>query len=484
MKVSRSTQTGLLAVGRVSVNLSNILLAAVLSRLFTKEDYGLYREVFFFSVMLAPLFRLGVGNALFYYLPQEPNRSRTILVANLGILTLTATIWAAVFGLGGNVWISELVSSPAIAALLLWLIPYGFLEFPTIGVSPCLTARDRVSWIVPYTATSRLAVVVAVLVSVWWFGTVQSAVIANILSLSVGLVLGLVIMFRVCPEWVGWPNLNEYRRQMAIGVPLCLSAFISGFATALDKLLVSMFHTSEDFAVYVNGAFQLPLVPVLLVSVSTVLMPNMSRLCSEGRDQEALDMFSRAASKTGRIVMAMFAFCFFFADAIIVLLFGEIYEASAIPFRLYLLTLPLRIIHFAPALFAKKKNHEILYGSILILGVNAAVSVPLLFWLGPNGAAWGTVAATYFAEVPFMVWRTSKAYAQRPSQFVPWRQALRQLGGALLLAVVAWAICQALPWSTPWVHLVIGATIFGIGWAIWQRHYLATLPVLSRILRR
>ncbi len=484
MKVSRSTQTGLLAIGRVSVNLSNILLAAVLSRLFTKEDYGLYREVLFFSVMLTPLFRLGVGNALFFYLPQESNRSRTILVANLGILCLTATVWAAAFGLGGNVWIAQLVSSPALAGLLLWLVPYGYLEFPTIGVTPCLTARDRVSWVVPYTATSRFAVVAAVLLAVWWFGTVRSAVMANVLSLSVGLVLGLVMMFRCCPEWAGWPSPTEFRRQLSIGVPLCLSAFISGFATALDKLLVSMFYTTEDFAVYVNGAFQLPLVPVLLVSMSTVLMPNMSRLCSEGRDQEALQMFSRAAGQASRIIMAMFAFCFFFADEIIVFLFGETYAASAIPFRLYLLTLPLRMIHFQPALFAKKRNREILYGSVLILGVNAAVSIPLLFWLGPNGAAWGTVAATYFAEVPFLVWRTSRAYAQSPTQVLPWLHVLRQLFGAIMLAVLAWAVCLALPTSMPWVQLVVGATVFGVGWGFWQREYLATLPVLSRILRR
>jgi len=291
-------------------------------------------------------------------------------------------------------------------------------------------------------------------------------------------------MFRCCPEWVGWPRWAEYRRQLAIGVPLCLSVFIAGFATALDKLLVSMFYTTEDFAVYVNGAFQLPLVPVLLVSMSTVLMPHMSRLCSEGKDQEALRIFSRAAGKASHIVMAMFAFCFFFADAIIVLLFGETYEASAIPFRLYLLTLPLRMIHFQPALFAKKRNREIMYGSILILAVNTVVSLPLLFWLGPNGAAWGTVAATYLAEVPFMVWRTSKAYAQKPSQVLPWTHAFRQLCGALLLAVMAWAICQSLPESTAWVHLAVGAVVFGIGWTLWQWRYLATLPILSRLLSK
>jgi O-antigen/teichoic acid export membrane protein len=213
-------------------------------------------------------------------------------------------------------------------------------------------------------------------------------------------------------------------------------------------------------------------------------MPNMSRLCSEGKDQEALELFARAAAKASRIVMALFAFCFFFADEIIVLLFGENYQASAIPFRLYLLTLPLRMIHFQPALFAKSRNREILYGSILVLGVNALVSVPLLFWLGPNGAAWGTVAATYLAEVPFMLWRTSLAYGQTPARLLPWWHAFRQLVGALLLATVAFVIGHALPWSTPWVQLVVGTAVFGIGWSIWQWQYLATLPFLSHILPR
>jgi O-antigen/teichoic acid export membrane protein len=484
MKPSRTLGVALLSIGRVSVSLSNIILAAILARQLDKHSYGLFRIALFVIIVVGPLFRFGVGESIVYYLPREPRRTRTIVTAALALIWLGSAIWGAMLLFGGAEWIARLIGQPDVAGPMFWLVLYGFAAFPNVIVVNCLTALKQINWIVPYTILARLTVVASAITAVAFVATVEAAIVGNLIGECITLVFGLTLIYRACTEWDGWPRAEEYSRQLRLGIPLLLANFVMLLNHYADNFLVARYFTAEDVAVYSNGAFQLPIVALVLRSATLILLPDMTRLVSDDDDRGAIDLFRRAAQKSALPIMGMFAFCLFFADDMMVAIYGTPYLASAVPFRIYLLALPATVVHFQPAFFAKKRGGELLVRSCGLLAVNVAVSVPMLFWLGPNGAAWGTVAATYGFDMLLTTWRVGRLYRQRPIDVLPWKTILIETAGSLALAAVAWAICAAVPWSNAWIRLPIGAAIFCTSWAVWRRDFLLSLPILSRFAPR
>jgi O-antigen/teichoic acid export membrane protein len=185
------------------------------------------------------------------------------------------------------------------------------------------------------------------------------------------------------------------KNMVAYSIPLVLSTALGTIALQLDKIIVSAMCGPEEFAVYSNGAIEIPLIGIMTGSIAAVIQPDLRRMVAAGDTPAALALFRLAAEKSAFVLIPVMMFLLLSAEPFILTLFSAKYVGSVLPFRLYLLILPARIVFFGSFLMALGLNTVILYRTITSILVNLVVSIVLVYWLGYIGAIIGTIVSIY-----------------------------------------------------------------------------------------
>ena len=151
----------------------------------------------------------------------------------------------------------------------------------------------------------------------------------------------LYIVFRTVRGGADWPRLKNIRQILIYSVPLWLASIAGSVSISLDKVIVSSMCTPESFAVYSSGAIQLPFIGIITGSITTVILAEMTLLCKEGKLGNALELFRRIPAQTALFLFPLMVFCILFNKDIILLFYGQRYEASHIVFLIYLCSIPI-----------------------------------------------------------------------------------------------------------------------------------------------
>jgi len=397
---SRSTKAIILASGQALSTLVGLITAAVLARLFTKLDYATYRQTMLAYAFAAPFAMLGFNQALFYFLPTEKDRPRGVLVENL-LLLATGGLLLTVFLLcGGNELLARRFNNPSLATTLLILSPYPLLMLLAASLGACLLARDHAGQVALFNVASRLVMLVAVLVPCLIWPTPAVAIAGVVSATLLTTTIALILMFRACQEGDWRPSLTSIRKQISFSIPLGLAGLAGAISLSLDKVMVAALCAPTAFAVYVNGAMEIPLIGIITGSIFSVLIVDFRKLYSAGALDELRQLLHRAITKTSVALIPVMFFLLVVAPEVVTLIFGAEYRASATVFRIYLLLLPTRLLMWGAIFISTGKSQYVLYFQILILSLNALGTWWAISIFGPFGAAISTVAVVYLVADP------------------------------------------------------------------------------------
>jgi O-antigen/teichoic acid export membrane protein len=390
----------------------------------------------------APLLALGLPNALYYFVPRERSRARSILSGNLLLLTFTGAIFAGGMLLGGNEIIAKRFGNPALRELLRIYSPYAMLALPVSAAGTCLLSCGRTNACALFNVSARVLMLMCVVSSVAIWPCPHAAVSGTVVAELLALVIAVLLMYRTVPGDDWRPQVVNMRNQVRFAVPLGLAGMIGVISRSIDKVVVSSMCAPEQFAVYVNGAIDIPLIGVVTGSITAVLMPEIVELYSKGDSQAALNLWRRAAAKCSIILLPAMCFLFFMAPVIMRVLFSAQYTASSVPFRMYLLLVPIRIAAWGPMLMAAGKSSWILSRTIISLLINLVLSVIFVYFFGYIGAVLGSICELYLWAIPFHTFAISRLYGCPLRSVLP----LRRVSCVMLLSVTACLVFLARPY--------------------------------------
>ncbi|MEZ4471900.1 MAG: oligosaccharide flippase family protein [bacterium] len=487
MTSSRSAKAALLAVGKVLTQLVGIAIAAVLARMLSKHDLATYRQTMLAYAMVGPLFMLGLPNALNYFLAGDEDRPRGLLIDNLLLLAGMGFVFSLGIILGGDELLAWHFGNPDLAANLRLLAPYPLFMLPAAALGAVLVQRNRVRSLTIYNVLSRGLTGVAVIACFLVWPSTETAVAATTVTAGLVLVPALWMMWRAVPPdgKPTRPSLAGMRAQLAYSVPLGIAGLLGTLTLQIDKFIVSSLCSTEDFAVYSTGAMELPLITVVATSISAVLLPDMARLCKADRRQEALALWSRAGVRSALLLFPAAVLFFLLAEETMTVLYSDAYAESALPFRINLLLIPMRIVTWGLPFLALGLSGIVFKRSVLALVSNAAFSVLGVYLLGYNGAALATVLTMY------TWWILSSMLLIRDAYDVPLARILdlRALGrvAALSLAAGVVVIPRFLwPPESALLSALIYGSLYGLAaFALLYRYGPVDLrPFVQRVRRR
>ncbi|MEM7385605.1 MAG: oligosaccharide flippase family protein [Verrucomicrobiota bacterium] len=443
--MSKASKAGLLGVSQLLTTVVTLLIAAVLSRWLDKNEYSTYRKTLLVYQSLAPFLALGLPNALYHFLADDSLNQRKVYADNLFILTGVGLVFGFVMALGGNRVIAWGFNNDGLESTLLLL---GFYALPTLavtGLAAVLVTKGQVKVLALFNIVTRLLLFFTVVGVAFFFPHKAAPPIAAH--------LGMAFLIAGPALYLAWKNLSGTAvrpdgrgmvRQLKFGVPLGLAAVIGLLSVGLDKVIVAAMEPDEAFAVYVNGAFELPLISIVTASSAAILLPEMTRLFRQAELGEMLTLWRRSAVKCAVILIPFAGLAFLLAPEIMVLLYSEKYRLSSHPFMVYLLIIPIRVAFFGVIFQAADQSRTVLFYSLGTLLLNLLLSVFFVRWLGPMGAAISTVLVIYGFTVPYSIHRAAVVLGRSFREIFPLVPVLKI--GLCVAAVVAglWWVKQAL----------------------------------------
>ncbi|MCK4304321.1 MAG: oligosaccharide flippase family protein, partial [Candidatus Eisenbacteria sp.] len=417
-----TTQAGGVSLGRGLAALASLATAMVLSRILSENDYGTYRQVWLIFFTLAPILELGIPPSVSFFLPQLPSsKVKSYLIQNSLVLLVSGSFLGLAFLLLGGP-VEQLFKSPDLADLLCVFALFPALTIPFNMTENTLVALGRAGTAGMVSSVAALVQNGVILGSVLLGGSLSQ----TFLLLSLWALLRWGIAFtsllylsralRITWDW------RALRSQVGFALPMGAAAATGLLTRQLDKLIVSSGFSTEQFAVYANGSYEIPLISILTLSVTAVLVPAIVRAQAQGDVTEIRRLWHGAARRMAWLFFPAFSFLFIAAQPLMVFLFSEKYAASAAPFRVFLFLLPLRIAFYGAFLRALGKTRPILITSLGAMVISLVLALVLiriepLGFLAPAIAA---VIASYWAAW-YSIRVALRTLNWRWREYFPWR---------------------------------------------------------------
>ena len=466
MKSSRTGKVLALSLGQALTNVVALVSGMVLARVLSKTDLATYRQTMLAYDVVLPLLSLGLASGVYYFLPTEKNRARGVVVDGLVLMVGMGLLYAIFIALGGNHLLAKRFSNPAIVSTLAYLVPLPILMLPARLMPSVMVVQNQVQKLTVYNVLTSLFLAVSVIAACLLWKTPDAMVLMRVaVSLGIG-AIGIHLMLQAVPRDSWQPSWTNMKRMVAYSIPMVGAAAMGTIAIQLDKLIVSSMCPPEQFAVYSNGAIEIPLVAILTGSITSVIQPELRRMVVAEDFASALALFRQASEKSAVILLPTMVFLLVSAKSFILTLFSAKYFGSVLPFQLYLLILPVRIVNYGAFMMALGKNRLIMYRAMTGLVANFILSIILVHWIGYIGAILGTILTLYTINCALNFTVISRAVGCHWWEVLPFPSLFQLLGGAVLAALPVLLIGY-LPWRLPPVGmLAVNSVVFALALAL------------------
>ena len=441
-----------------------LLIAVVLARSLTRDDFGTFNQVWLVNKSLLYLFALGLPVSVYYFLPRLPQmKIKGFILQTLISLTILALPFSiSMYALGD--WLAVHFNNPGLTYYLRLFAIYPLIMLPTVSTDAILIGLGRTKHAALFEIVSKTAMVGAVAA-------------AGILEQRLDLVFKALIAYAVAQSllaiWmVWWPlrgikfrfSVAEWKKQLAYSAPYGMATLAGALNDQVDKILIALFYPPAIFALYAAGAFEIPLAGVTSVPVVSVIMGGLTKKFTAGDIEGFLQLWHQSMLKLALPVFAVAAFLMVFAEPIIVGLFSSDYADSVWPFRIFLLLLPLRITVPWQVLASLGETKFVFKAMIAAMTVNIILGYTMIQSIGWFGPAMAAAFTGYLFSALIMV-EIRNRLSVNLGRLVPWR-LLARVG---LIAIVAAACSAAVPFlsiNPLWklgAGLVVFATVYLIG---------------------
>lgn len=439
MKNSLSYQALLLTAAKSLDVFTLLLLGMILSRVLSMEDYGSYRQVWLLYYTLIPLFTMGIATSINYFIPRfETEQQKTFVFQTYAGLFVLGLAFAAFLYLGAG-YFGSMFNNPALIVLLKIFALVPLLTMPTSyyhNLYICLKKAVYAAVILTFATLARFG---AVLLAIYIEPTLE-----NIFRFLLFYYVAefAVLSFLVFKPFFSVPLKTKHQNlmeQLRFTVPIGMSSLVGTFSKAIDKLVISGNFSAREFAIYANGAQELPIARILNAAIMSVLMPELVVLYRKGELGALLDLWHRSIRKVTLIILPCMVFLFIFARECLVILYSEKYLDSALIFQIYLLTMPIRVTTFGSVLLAAGMSRVILLYSVYTVVISVVLNVAMIKALGVPGAALATVLSIYLMAFIQLI-KIRDVVKCALSQVYPWLLTIKIFMVSLAAGIIPWLI--------------------------------------------
>ncbi len=413
-----------------------LVMGMLMVRHLTKFDYGTFRQIMLFSVLISSTIAIGLPQSLSYFIPRvSADKEKKQLAFQVFILLTLLGLVAAAVSYLFRFWISEQFNNPELLHYS-WIFSLFFLFLiPSKCTQPTLVSLGRTKFASLLNAGTSIFNFFFVIIPLLLGKDLR---IILIFMLSVYILKFLLVTSILLTLKGGWPKLLDFpslKSQFVYSFPLGGSIMVGVVRKYIDQFIIAFFYTPVNFAVYSRGAFELPFVALLPYTLSTLMIPKIAEYHKEGKRSSILHLWQESMWKVSLVFFPLFVYAFIFADEIITLLFTSNYSESVLIFRIYLVLLPVRIASYRTILQAIGKTRIIFKAVNISLFLSVSLGIVLERIFGFSGPAVAIVISE-LAGCGYMLWQTKIHMKLSFWDLLPYQRLIRPLSCSLIACVL------------------------------------------------
>jgi|SRR5690554_683164 len=393
MSLVRKVST--LTFGRGLNILINFLFLPYMARMLSYDDYGTYGQVLLVVSFASAFLTFGLPQILYVYLSKEEADKKQTFSSNTLTLLIFGIIGAVVL-VSFSGYISSWLENPRISFLLKIFSWSLVFQIPYESIVSWLIYNGKVKVVALLSVFSNLLKVLLVVVVVQLFESVELVFYSILITVIAQFVVAIYI---VRSKLVFNIKVNTTVQQIKDGFPLGLTALFGTGILYIDGIMISNMLGVESYAIYRNGAIEVPFVSTIYASIAAIILPEVSKLFGKNRLNDIIVLKKRVIMNSIALIYPVLVFMLFYSNDFIVLYLGERYEASAIIFAIFNLTLLLRVNSYSDVLISANKGKLILIIYLIAFVVNIGLNYLLINELGRVGAAISTVGSIFLLAI-------------------------------------------------------------------------------------
>lgn len=464
MDRSLTRQMGYLFIGRAVAFVFVFALPLVLVRIFSQEEFGLYKQLFLIHATLASILTFGFSASLYYFVPRHEGAERHAYVSQ------TLLILAGLGGGGAGLLVAfraqvaQALNNPDLASYIPALAVFIVLSLVASVLETLMVILKQARMAALTNLCSemlRAGVMIGVSVLLH---SMMALVLAALAWAGCRFVVLLAYLRRQGMPW--WTPFDRGRltEQCRYSVPFGLAVIVAVCANDLHQYVVSYLFNPVLFALYSVGCLQIPVISMVFESVADVTLVRITELRKEGRLEDIARLMGDSVTKLGLLLFPVYVWLVLNARDFIVLLYTERFEASVEIFRVFLTLIPLAILELNYVVRAFADTGFILRVNLARLALSAALLVTLVPSVGLVGGAVATVGALGLTGI--LTLRKLRTLLEVPIRcLLPWSRLSGIVGVSIMAGIVAWGI-PASAGSGPGGRLLLSAMIFAVCYAV------------------
>jgi len=422
MSESKSKKVIALSLGQILATLSTLMVSIVAARYLSYHDFATYKQTLMVYEFAMPVLTLGIPSAIFYFLPKEKGSKLALSFNSMVLLFALGILFFVLLQLGGIEFISAKLNNPDLHKTLHWFSVYAIFAFPVLVLNGVLVYFNKTIRLASFNIVSAAVPALFVVLFMIYYGSYQMPIIARIASVIVLLPVAIVFLRNTASGSIFPIKLDKSIDIIKFSIPLGFASLFDIISQQLDKGIVAFMGSSEEYALYINGAIEIPLIAIITGSLRTVILGEMSNEYSKGNKTGAIAIFRDAGEKSASLLIPAMFFFLVVSKQFITLLYTEKYMESYIIFSIYLLLLPARIVFFGTAIIAMGESKKIMIRGAVGLIANFIISVIAVHWFGYYAAAFASVIVVYFFAIPFNLQVISKGYGATVKDIIPFKK--------------------------------------------------------------
>jgi O-antigen/teichoic acid export membrane protein len=447
--------------GRFANSMARLLVNITIAHLLADQLglNGQYQKIWLVFNTFYMFFLFGIPESLYYFVPRTKQRDLPNLINQTYYLLMGMGLLFLLFLTGFSQLTANFYHVPELPAYYRWFAFYGAFMVSSSFIDSLFIVMERHRLMAILQVTEAVLFYTAAIIPIFLLKDIYLAIVCITLLSVLRLIGAHLLIKRYLPEVsLGLPRLKwqSISPQLKFALPIALTNMVAFMAAFMDKNVIAFFIDSNSvYTIYAYGAMELPFIAVFFGSINSVLLPDISRLHHQGKMPEIVELLRKSVARVIFIVMPLFFFLLLAARDTFTLVYGEQFGDSSLPFRLYLLLLPLRILFYGRILAALGKASTVTKIALIDLIANLLLSIFLVRQIGWLGPAIASVFTTWL-EVSAFIWYLGRVLDQKPLAIFPGRT----IGRAMLLSLLAMlpAIAIFLLLETPlWRLLGAGA---------------------------
>lgn len=403
-KSSNTVQAFWVMLGSLSAFGFVIVSSMLLSRYFDKSDYGTYKQVMYVYSSLVAVFTLGLPRAFSYFLPRVNKGQARDLIAKINLLLMSLGGVMSIFLFLGAGFIANFLNNDDLIQPIRYFAIVPFLMLPTMGIEGILATYRQTKFLAVYKILTQLFMLLCVVGPVIFFnGTVVSAIIGFTIASFLCFLSAIYFKNRPVKGHIKEKSPYNLKQILNYTLPIMGASIWGIIISSSDQFFISRYFGSEVFAEFANGSMELPFVGMIIGATSVVLSPVFSKMTHENLDpqKEIFPLWTSVFAKSAKLIYPLVIFVWFFADVLMIVLYGPQYETSSIYFRIKVIINFFNIIVYAPLLINIGKVRY--YANVHMITALALVLLELLVVK--------TINSPYYISIVSLLCQLGKTFA-------------------------------------------------------------------------